>query len=336
MKRDMYKWLSQIKESQKRVAMPVMTFPGLELTGQNVMDVITNGRNQYECIYALSKRYPSATTVTIMDLSVEAEAFGSKIRFSDHEVPAVIGNIITNIEDAKNLKVPSVGAFRTLAYIEAAKLALENITDRPLLAGVIGPISLAGRLIGVSEIMLTMMDDAQLVHIVLEKCTRFLIEYIKAFKETGANGVIIAEPVAGLLPPALCDEFSSKYVKEIVDAVQDKDFIVILHNCGNTVKLVNSMVSTGAKALHFGNAVKMTDIMPQLPEDIIAFGNIEPAGIFRNGTPELMKERVGILLDEMKPYPNYVLSSGCDVPPGTPLTQIDAFFEALEIYNSNC
>jgi uroporphyrinogen decarboxylase len=49
-----------------------------------------------------------------------------------------------------------------------------------------------------------------------------------------------------------------------------------------------------------------------------------------------MKERVGILLDEMKPYPNYVLSSGCDVPPVTPLTQIDAFFEALEIYNSNC
>jgi uroporphyrinogen decarboxylase len=27
-------------------------------------------------------------------------------------------------------------------------------------------------------------------------------------------------------------------------------------------------------------------------------------------------------------YPNYVVSSGCDIPPATSFTNIDAFFEA--------
>jgi len=335
MKRNMYEWLKLSSGAKDRKALPVMTYPGLGLTGKNVMDVISNGQNQFECIEALAKKYPSIATVTIMDLSVEAEAFGSKIRFSNNEVPTVINTIVSGIEDAKKLVVPKVGAGRTGCYLDAAKKASEKITDRPVLGGVIGPLSLAGRLIGVSEIMLTMIDEPETVHIVLEKCTTFLKKYAEAFKAAGANGILIAEPVAGLMSPKFCDEFSSQYVKKIVDELQDKNFAVILHNCGNTVKLVDSMVSTGATAFHFGNAVKMIDIMPQLPSDRVAFGNIEPAGIFKIGSPEKMKQMVTELLNDMKPYDNFVLSSGCDVPPGTYLENIDAFFEALNEFNSN-
>ena len=39
------------------------------------------------------------------------------------------------------------------------------------------------------------------------------------------------------------------------------------------------------------------------------------------------------LLEKMRPYPNFVLSSGCDTPPHTPTGNIDAFFEALKEWN---
>ena len=39
------------------------------------MDIVTNGRAQYECMKAISKEFPSTAAVTVMDLSVEAEAF---------------------------------------------------------------------------------------------------------------------------------------------------------------------------------------------------------------------------------------------------------------------
>ena len=185
-----------------------------------------------------------------------------------------------------------------------------------------------------TEIMIQMMLEPEMVHIVLEKCTQFLIEYSKAFKAVGANGIIIAEPAAGLLSPEMCTSFSSIYVKKIVDAVQDENFIIMLHNCGNTVKLVPSLLSAGAKALHFGNAVDMADIMPQIPDHILALGNIDPARVFKNGTVEEMKEAVNTLLLKTASYKNFILSSGCDVPPGSPLDNVNAFYDTFKLFTN--
>lgn len=334
MKINMHEWLEELKRSKERKALPIMTYPGLNMVNKKVMDVITNGQNQSMCIEALSRKYPSIAAMTIMDLSVEAEAFGSKIKFSEKEVPAVLGKVVEDMESADNLKKPAVGDGRTNVYLEAAGIASRNIKGKPVFGGIIGPFSLAGRLMDMTEIMITMMEEPEIVNTVLKKCTDFLVSYAKAFRECGASGIIIAEPASGLLPPDKCRDFSSKYVKRIVDAVQDQYFMVILHNCGKTEKLVDSMVSTGAKGLHFGNAIHMKDILPQIPSDRIAFGNIEPAGIFKNGTAQEMKEKVWQLLEDMKPYKNFVLSSGCDVPPGTPLDNVEAFFQTLADFNA--
>lgn len=128
-------------------------------------------------------------------------------------------------------------------------------------------------------------DEPDMVHILLEKATSFIIAYCKAYKEAGANGVVIAEPVAGLLSPGLSAEFSGPYVKQIVDAVQDDNFLAIYHNCGNAVlAMMDSILETGAAAYHFGNAIDMADVLERVPEDTIVMGNIDPAGEFRNGT----------------------------------------------------
>jgi len=177
-----------------------------------------------------------------------------------------------------------------------------------------------------------LLTDPVTVHIVLEKSTRFLTDYARAYKAAGVQGIVIAEPAAGLISPAHCDEFSSRYVKQIVDAVQDENFMVVLHNCGNTMKLIPSMLSTNAQGFHFGNVVNMLDILPQMPDTILAFGNIDPATTFRHGTADDVKTKTRDLLESTEDYRNFVLSSGCDIPPGTPLENIDAFFTALEEY----
>lgn len=333
MKRNMKRWIYEISNSSQRLSMPIMTYPGLELVHKNITDVIKNGEDQFKCIQALSQKYPSVAAMTIMDLSVEAEAFGSPIRFSSEEVPAVTGSIVTDENTAVSLKVPTVGDGRTQAYINAAGLAASKITDRPTFGGEIGPFSLACRLFDMTDLMVALFDEPEMVHIVLEKATTFLAEYAKAFKNAGANGIIIAEPAAGLLSPDQCVEFSSRYVKQIVDAVQDDHFIVVLHNCGNTTKLVSSLLSTGALALHFGNAVNMTDIMPQVPWGRLAFGNIDPAGVFKNGSAENVESSTWDLLQKTATYKNFVISSGCDVPPGTSTENIEIFFNTVDSFN---
>ncbi|MCX5849666.1 MAG: uroporphyrinogen decarboxylase family protein [Deltaproteobacteria bacterium] len=334
MKKNMNQWSKEVIDSKERRAFPLMIYPALEINGMSLLDMLKDPQKQYESLNTLASRYSSAACITAMDLSAEAEAFGSEVVFKEEEIPTVMGKIVDNMTSAEALKTPVVGKARTGIYLEAARLTSEGITDRPVFGCHIGPVSLAGRLCDITTMFMNMRRDPKFIHLVLEKCTGFLIEYSLAFKAAGTNGIVIAEPVAGLLSPSQCDEFSSKYVKRIVDAVQDDNFMVVVHNCGNTVKQVQSMLSTGAKGFHFGNAVKMTDILPQIPENIIAMGNIEPSGVFKMGTPEMVKEKTRELLDATSEYRNFIISSGCDIPPQTPISNINAFFEALNDYNN--
>lgn len=333
METNMMQWSKGIINEPLRQAMPVMTYPGLSLVGGSLMDMISTAENQFACIKALGTEFPSAAALTIMDLSVEAEAFGCPVAFSDDEVPTVSAPIVNDTEAAHALQVPAVGTGRTQAYLEAARLAAWHFTDRPVFGGMIGPYSLTVRLRDMTQVMMDLLIEPETIHVLLEKCTSFLIEYATAFKRSGANGLIIAEPAAGLLSLDHCQEFSANYVRRIVEAVQDENFMVILHNCGNTTELVPSLLSTGVRGLHFGNAVDMTAILPQVPSDILAFGNVDPAGTLRNGTVEGVRTATLDLLAKTAKYRNFVLSSGCDVPPGTPIANVDSFFDALDEFN---
>ena len=310
-----------------------MTHPGIEMNGHTVREAVSNGRVHYEAVMTLTRRYPAVAAATIMDLTTEAEAFGTEIAFSDEAVPAVVGHMLPDVESINRLQVPSLSAGRIPQYLKANLLAAREITDRPLFAGCIGPFSLAGRLYDMSGIMMLIYENPDAAHTLLAKCTQFIEKYCQALKQTGANGVMMAEPAAGLMSNDDCQNFSSAYVRYIVNKVQDENFIVILHNCGNTGQCTQAMVSTGAAAYHFGNKCKMEEVIKDVPSTALAMGNIDPVSIFKDGMPFQMRQTVTDLLEKMRPYPNFVLSSGCDTPPHTPLANVDAFFESLADFN---
>lgn len=331
MKINMRDWLSALPAQKK--AFPILSFPCVSLLGCSVRELISDSDKQAEGMVRVAQRTDSAAAVSLMDLSVEAECFGACVRFSDDEVPTVTGRLIKDADDAMALKVPSVGSARSGLYIDAIRKAVQNITDRPVIAGIIGPFSLAARLLDVTEIMIDCYDDPDMVHVVLEKATQFLTQYAKAYKAAGAHGVMMAEPVSGLLSPAMEEEFSSPYVRRIVDAVQDDSFLVIYHNCGdNTSRMTESFLSMGAAAYHFGNAVDMKTMLEKFPKEIPVMGNIDPAGVLRMGTPEMVREKTLALLRDCAGYENFVVSSGCDIPPTSPWANLDAFFAAVDAY----
>ncbi len=329
------KWSEDIKTKSSRVAVPIMTHPGIELIGATVLDAVTKGQVHYEAIRALHDRYPSAAVTMIMDLTVEAEALGAKINFEKDNIPTVRGRLINQMEEVETLAVPGPESSPRLGeYLKAARLALDNIKDIPVFPGCIGPFSLAGRLLDMTEIMTAIYLYPDVIHQLLEKCSSFILNYIKAYKALGAHGVILAEPAAGLLGEEDCDQFSSSYIKKMVDEVQDDRFMVILHNCGHHGILARSMVSTGAKALHLGNVADMNMVLAEVPSDILVMGNIDPVNVLKTQSPEVVRERTMALLLQSKGHDNFVLSSGCDMPPGVPHENIAAFFEALDEFNS--
>lgn len=330
----MNKLTKLITEKSGRVAIPVMTHPGIEALGYTVKDAVTSGKIHYEAIRYLSENSDSDACTAIMDLTVEAEAFGAEISMPDDEVPSVMGRLVSDENSVNALPIPDMSAGRIQEYLLANKMAAENIHSKPVFSGCIGPFSLAGRLYDMSEIMVAIYIDPDIITALLNKCTKFLIDYSKALKLSGTDGVVIAEPAAGLLSNDDCMMYSTEFVKKIVDAVQDDNFSVILHNCGNNGQCTNAMLESGAHALHFGNAIDMVAAIEACPPEIVAMGNLDPVGVFKQKTAEEVYSITSTLLEKTKNYSNFVISSGCDLPPHVPAANINAYFKAVKDFNS--
>jgi uroporphyrinogen decarboxylase len=166
--------------------------------------------------------------------------------------------------------------------------------------------------------------------VLVDQAAAFLAGYARAFKEAGAAGVIMAEPTAGLLSPRALGEFSSAYVKRVVAAVDGPAFALILHNCAAKLIHLPHVLAAGARGYHFGSPMDLPAALRQVPAGTLVCGNLDPSKIFVQSPPDEVRLATRNLLAAMTGQGpgNHVLSSGCDIPPKTPLANLDAFFEA--------
>ncbi len=330
---NIHDWVTDQISHPERIALPIMTHPGIELIGRSVKEAVQDGAVHAQAIRKLNEVYPTAATTVIMDLTLEAEAFGVPIEFQEDEMPHLKGRLVGSEEEIEALQVPDLTAGRIPEYLKANRLTVEMTHNKPVFAGVIGPFSLAGRLYDMSEIMVACYTEPKAIHCLIDKCNQLITNYCAELKRIGCSGVVVAEPAAGLLSNDDCSEFSSAYIKKMVDALQDDSFLVILHNCGNTGHCTKAMLSTGANAYHFGNAIDMVEALEACPNDKLILGNVDPVGVLKSLSAAEVKSYIADLLNRTAGFDNFVLSSGCDMPPHVPAENIAAFFEALKEYN---
>lgn len=328
---DIRKILWDAARADVQRGLPILSFPAVQKMDASVEQLVKDSELQAQAMEIIAHNTDTLAAVSLMDLSVEAEAFGAQIRFYEDEVPVVLGQLVSDEDEANALEVPSLDAGRARVCVEGVRLAKQRIQDKPVIAGMVGPYSLAGRLMDVTEIMYVCFDEPETVHIVLDKATTYLIQYGQAMKDAGADAIMMAEPLAGILSPDMAEEFSVPYVKRIVNALQDENFAVLYHNCGNSVlDMLDEIFSQGAAGYHFGNAVDMGKVMEVAPSDALCMGNIDPAAQFTHGTPDSMAQATKELLDQCGGYKNFVPSSGCDIPAHANWDNIQAFFDALK------
>lgn len=317
-----------VLSAPRRQLLPVATFPGARLVGRSIAAMATDPAAQAEASAALRDRLGLAFSQSAMDLSVEAEAFGAQVRMVDDEVPTVLGRLVTDVAGIRALRVPDAGARRTAVPVETVRRLAREPGGRFVVGGCIGPFTLAGRLFGVSESLEYAMEEPEALEELVAKTTEFLIAHVRAFRAAGARAVFMAEPTAGLLSPAMLGRFSSPFVKRIVDACEGDGFGLILHNCGARLAHLPQVLASGASAFHFGQPMDLAAAARQVPAGVVVCGNLDPAGAFVGLTPDVLAERTAALARSVAGRRNVVLSSGCDLPPDTPLANLEAWVTA--------
>ncbi len=311
-----------------RLVMPIGVYAGLDLTHASVRQAVSDPAAQSEAVLALHARLATPVMLTAMDLSAEAEAFGCAIRMPEDEIPTVVGRRAGSPAEIRALPQPQPGERRTGVHLEACRRLAAAAGAAPVLGGMIGPFSLAGRIFGVSEALEATLSEPEPIFALLEKVTDFLSAYAAAFREAGASGILIAEPAAGLLSPRGLAGFSAPFVKRIVEAVERPGFSVILHNCGARLAHLPRVLESGAGIYHVGAPMDILAALDKVDEGIILCGNLDPSAVFHAGTPASVHAAARALLAGVGTRRNFILSSGCDLPPGTPIANLEAFYQA--------
>jgi uroporphyrinogen decarboxylase len=309
--------------------MPIGAYVGLALTGDRVRDVVCDPAAQAAAVLAFGERIRSPFLLTAMDLSAEAEAFGCSVRLTDGEIPAILGRLVTTPGEVERLAVPDPGEARTAVHLQAAALLVTASAGRPVLGGLIGPFSLAARLFGVAEALEATLSEPDTILALLEKATPFLTEYALAFRREGAAGVVMAEPAAGLLSPRGLARFSAPFVKRVVDATQDSTFAIVLHNCGAKIAHLDRILESGAEIYHFGAPMDLPAALARVDGRAVVCGNVDPTFVY-TGPPSAVAAEARRLLIASGGNRAFVLSSGCDLPPGTPLENVEALCAAID------
>ena len=83
---NMKQWLDDLRAAPNKKPLPILSFPCISLLGITVRELISDSERQAEGMRLVAANPDAAASVSLMDLSVEAECFGAEIRVSDSEV----------------------------------------------------------------------------------------------------------------------------------------------------------------------------------------------------------------------------------------------------------
>ena len=264
-----------------------------------------------------------------------AEAMGATIKYSDYSVAQLQKPALTlrEIDNAKLVDVERDG--RLPIILEGVKLVKENLGDRvPVSATVTGPFTVAAMVLGTEHLMIGMMKKPEKIKQLMEVIVENNNRYIKRLLNLEV-GIGFADPVSStsLIGVEQYKEFSLPYFKKNVDYIKKNGGGCGLHICGTSRKLWELLQDSGIGCFSLDNVEDLTEAKEVLGNHMCIQGNVPPVEIMKNGTPEEVMEAAKNCIQKGYDSPKgFVLTSGCQLPIGTPKENMHALMNAARIY----
>lgn len=237
-------------------------------------------------------RYGLDAAILFSDILTVPDAMGLGLSFVAGEGP-VFAKPVQSEEAVNALYVPDIED--SLGYVtEAVRVIRRELNNRVPLIGFSGsPFTLACYMVegGSSKdfamIKKMMYSRPDLLHRILDVNARAVTAYLNAQIQAGAQAVQIFDTWGGALADGYFEEFSLKYMKQIVDGlIRENDgekVPVILFTKGGGLWL-KEMAATGADCIGLDWTVNLTKARACVQDTVALQGNLDPAVLFADET----------------------------------------------------
>lgn len=113
----------------------------------------------------------------------------------------------------------------------------------------------------------------------------------------------------------------------MIDEIHRGGGLVKLHICGNINHIFSDVITTGADIVDIDHMVDFRKAVELADDHCAICGNINPVSPIYDGTPDEIKKQVKEIAAQSGK--RGIISSGCEVPRGTPRENLMAITEAL-------
>lgn len=242
-------------------------------------------------------------------------------------------NPVRSMEAVNNVIVPDVN--ETLGYVlDAVKMTKNELNNEVPLIGFAGSpwtiLCYAVQGQGSKNFDIAKkfcFTQPQAAHSLLQKITDTTIAYLKAKVEAGVDAVQIFDSWGGMLSPTDYEEFSWKYIQQIIDALKD-DIPVIAFGKGCWFAL-DKMAVSGAAALGVDWTCSPEMARKLTGGNITLQGNFDPSRLY--SPPAEIKDMVHNMINEFG-KDRYIVNLGHGILPDIPVENAIAFVEAVKEY----
>ena len=281
----------------------------------------------------------------------EAGSLGCPVVFPDDDIPWVGPGWVNTDEDLKTLEAMDflhTGinarqiAFRRDMIAVAEKYPVRFQGGEVFYPGATpalthtsdGPFGVAGDLMGQTELFLATKERPDFVHELLRIVTDKLIAYLDFCWEEER----LPAPRDLAWTDDLAVSLSADTYRSLVLPYERRlrfhfDGRLSLHMCGATDHLLDIFVND--LLIHefqgFGYQVSLERIAGAMGGRVVLIGNVDPM-LIHGGTPADVREATRRVIEVLGPCRGLIIQDGSNIPPGSPLQNINAMMEAAELY----
>jgi len=262
------------------------------------------------------ERYDLDAAILFSDILTIPDAMGLELYFEQGEGPR-FKKVIRTEKDVADLPIPD--AANELDYVMAAVKEIRGaLSGRVPLIGFSGsPWTLATYMVegGSSKdfrhIKQMMYATPEVMHALLDKLAQSVTTYLNEQIRSGAQAVQIFDTWGGVLSGPMYQEFSLKYMKQIVDGLirehEGRRVPVILFT-KNGGQWLEVMAEAGADALGLDWTTNIDDARRRVGDRIALQGNMDPSVLY--APANRIRAEVADILQRFGPGNGHVFNLG--------------------------
>jgi len=271
--------------------------------------------------------------ILFSDILVIPQAMGIEVEMKNGIGPW-LPNPVRSLEAVAQVNVPDID--ESLGYVlEAIKMTKEALNNEVPLIGFAGSpwtilcYSVEGQgSKSFDKAKGFCFSQPEAAHQLLQKITDTTIAYLKAKVKAGVNAVQIFDSWGGMLSPVDYQEFSWKYIQQIIDALKDEAPVIVFgKGCWFAL---HEMSQSGAAALGIDWTCSARNARYLTGGNIPLQGNFDPSRLL-SPIPEIQKQ-VKIMIDSFG-KDRYIANLGHGILPNIPVDHAKAFVDAVKNYH---